>query len=377
MSALYLHIPFCAGKCPYCDFFSTAHPPLPLADYVELLLLDLQQLRKSFPHSPPFETIYFGGGTPSLLSAQQIEQLLTRIQDLFGRAEGAEITLEANPGDLSAELLHAYRQAAINRLSLGVQSLNDDFLRLLGRRHSAAQAAEAVALARAAGFDNLSLDLIFALPGQGLRALDQDLAALLALAPEHVSLYGLTFEPGTPLTVRRERGELAAVNDDLYVEQYHLLANQLEQAGFEHYEISNFARPGRRCRHNQGYWRRQSCLAVGAGGHGFSARGWGERRHIPADLEGYQSRLQNGDNPAEVLETFDRLAAMKEYAYLALRTSDGIEQRDFERRFGCSFERAFPEALKKLRGQLHNDGSHWFLKRSGWLLYDHLISEFL
>ncbi|MEA3363139.1 MAG: radical SAM family heme chaperone HemW [Thermodesulfobacteriota bacterium] len=379
MSSLYLHIPFCSSKCPYCDFFSQVGSQLQIDEYVELLCLNIKILKQTRPTTTPLETIFFGGGTPSLLSIKQIENILNNIEQNFGTETAAEITLEANPGTVTLEQLQGYRQAGVNRLSLGIQSLNDQTLQLLGRIHTANQARESVFAARTAGFDNLSLDLMFALPKQDLISLEQEITALLNLEPEHISLYGLSFEEGTDFFTRLQSGQLSPCADNLYADQYHLLHEQLNVAGFEHYEISNFARPKRRCRHNQVYWKRGDCLAIGAGAHSFINQKWGERWHIPANLRDYKKSLLRGESPAELLETYNQLGAMKEYVYLALRTSDGIDGADFEQKFNLPLQQAFPEALNKATDYLHSSlaTGRYSFNLNGWLIYDHLISHFL
>ncbi|MCK4690622.1 MAG: radical SAM family heme chaperone HemW [Desulfuromonadales bacterium] len=377
MSSLYLHIPFCSSKCPYCDFFSQVGSQKQLDEYVELLNLNIRILQQKFPHNPPLETIFFGGGTPSLLSAEQIGSLLKNIKGTFDIDKNAEITLEANPGTVDLDQLRGYRQAGVNRLSLGIQSLNDQHLQLLGRIHTADQAQDSVIAARAAGFNNLSLDLMFALPDQDLSSLEEELSLLLELSPEHVSLYGLSFEKGTEFAVRLQRGELTACGESLYADQYRLLHERMNAAGFEHYEISNFARPGSRCRHNQVYWRRQTCLALGCGAHSFIADGWGERWHVPPDLSAYRRMLQNGQNACELLESFDRRTAMAETVYLALRTADGLSRTRFRRQFGSFPEELFPDAFRRQAERLKLVDDSWRLDLQGWLLYDHLISAFL
>lgn len=377
MSSLYVHIPFCVSRCLYCDFFSTTVRGTAHESYVALLLQQLKVLRLNEPATTALKTLYLGGGTPSVLKTEQLVLLLSACRELFGFAADAEMSIEVNPATFTGNYLQRLREIGFNRLSIGVQSFHSGQLLRLGRCHDPEQSRQTIAAARSAGFDNLSLDLMFALPGQKREQLENEIDQLLHHEPEHISVYGLTIEQGTAFARQLRQGRLETCDDDDYASQYELLRERLTRAGYEHYELSNFARTGYRCRHNQVYWRRQSCLALGAGAHGFCDRGWGERWHVPADLEGYRSCLQRGENPAEVLETFDRVAAMKEYAYLALRTSDGIERRDFVRRFGCSPEKAFPEAQKKLGGQLHSDGQHWYLNPSSWLLYDHLISAFL
>ncbi len=377
MKSLYFHIPFCSRKCPYCDFFSQVASSSEIADYCRLLHRHLELVRREYPQSGPLETIFFGGGTPSLLAAEQVGGLLSLTEKLFGFAADIEVTLEANPGTLAGADLVAYRSAGVNRLSLGVQALDDGHLRRLGRIHSAAQAVDSYLQARSAGFTNISLDLIFALPGQGLADLRHQATLLLELNPEHLSLYGLTYEEGTPFGERYERGELIACDEDLYVEQYRLLHQLGEAAGYEHYEISNFARPGFRCRHNQVYWQQRGCLAVGCGAHGFSERGWGQRFAVASDLAVYRDRIARDENPAQLLEEHRREEAMSEYVYLALRTRDGIDLAAFEKRFAADFQREFADALETIGEHLVYEDGSVRLKLSGWLIYDHLISHFL
>jgi len=377
MSSLYLHIPFCCRKCPYCDFYSLVGTPQQLDEYVDVLCNHLQFLLTTNPDLPALRTIFFGGGTPSLLKSDQVGRILDFLKSGFGLRDDAEISLEANPGTLDAEKLCGYRAAGINRLSLGVQSLRDDHLQLLGRVHTAGQAQSSVAQARAAGFDNINLDLMFNLPGQDRKALEEELEALLELRPEHLSLYGLSFEEGTEFSARLQKGELKPVEEQESAAQYRQLHHRLQQVGFEHYEISNFARPGFRCRHNQIYWQRSNCLGAGCGAHSFTSVGYGRRLAVPPDLERFRQRLEKGKDPAELLETFDRQGAMAETIYLALRTRDGLSQTDFLKRFGQTPEEVFPLAFQQLRERLRFEDDGWRFDLQGWLLYDHLISQFL
>ncbi len=377
MSSLYIHIPFCSSKCPYCDFYSQVGTLEQIDEYVNFLNLNTEILKQGTSSPQPFDTIFFGGGTPSLLSVPQIERILNTIQKTFGIKENVEISLEANPGTVNLEKLQGYRQAGINRLSLGIQSLNDKNLQVLGRIHNVHHAHESIDAARSAGFDNLNLDLMFALPNQDLTGLKQEIRTLLSFAPEHISLYGLTFEEGTDFSAQLQSGKLSSCEESLYAEQYNLLHEKLAAAGYDHYEISNFASLDRRCHHNQIYWQRESCLAIGVGSHSFIGEGWGERWHIPADLKLYKSSLLHGENPAELLETYDHQDAMKEFVYLALRTRDGINLNKFKQLFNLSIDQAFPIALKKTGKYLHTDNNHYNFRLNGWLLYDHLISRFL
>lgn len=375
MPGLYLHIPFCRRKCPYCDFFSVEGDDVRLAGYPALLQ---RHLAWAAAHGwqGPFDTVYFGGGTPSLLTAEAVGALLETATSAFGLTDDVEITLEANPGTVTPARLAGYRAAGVNRLSLGLQSLDPVQLGVLGRLHDAAQGVQAVEWARGAGFNNLSLDLIFALPDQTLPALEQQLDRYLALAPEHLSCYGLTAEPDTPFHHRVLTGNLRLPDGDFYAEAFLLLHERLTAAGYDHYEIANYARPGQACRHNLGYWARREYLGVGAGAHSFRAAGWGARWGVPADLDGYAEALVSHREPAEGLETFERGGAMSEVLYLGLRTREGVDDAAFCRQFGRGVAEAYPQAVESLRPWLHSEAGRWRLTVDGWLLYDRLIQEF-
>ncbi len=375
MAGLYLHIPFCAHKCHYCDFFSAPPAGDQLATWHLLLERNLRLIGTE--QRPEIETIFFGGGTPSLLSPAQVSSTLACCRELFPLSQNIEISLEANPGTLTASSLAGFLAAGINRLSLGIQSFDNKYLQLLGRGHSAEEAAKSFMLARDIGFTNISVDLIFALPGQGPSDLEQEIEKLLALSPEHVGIYGLSVENDTLLQEMVTRGQVAEVDEETYAKSYLQLNRLLSAAGYEHYEISNFARPGFRCRHNQAYWQRKTCLAAGAGAHAFDATGYGKRSAIPPDLMNYQQQLNRGQNPAELLEEFDQRQAMAETLYLALRTSEGVDSAAFAQRFGISLAEAFPAALASLSPHLQQRGNHYFFTAESWLLYDHLISHFL
>lgn len=377
MAGLYFHIPYCRAKCDYCDFFSVADAQLSLDDYVRLLLRQVSLEGGQPAPAGPLDTVFFGGGTPSLLAPEAVARLLAAVDRRWGLAAGAEISLEANPGSVSGGTLAGYRAAGINRLSLGVQSFSPGALEQLGRRHTVAQADRALEEAREAGFDNLSVDLMNGLPGQTLAELDQELARLLAWQPEHVSCYGLTVEPGTLLARRRELEGIELPGEEQAERFFRRVHAVLEAAGYHHYEISNFARPGRDCRHNLGYWRRQSCLALGAGAHGFDARGWGRRLAAPADLAAYAASLELGRDPLVLLEAYDRQGAMSETLYLGLRTAEGVAEAGFVERFGCGVAEAFPEALSRLGERLVRKAGRWRFDLAGWLLFDHLILPFL
>jgi oxygen-independent coproporphyrinogen-3 oxidase len=232
-------------------------------------------------------------------------------------------------------------------------------------------------MARQAGFDNLSLDLIFALPGQTLLDLRQDILEFCEFEPEHLSCYGLTVETGTPLEISVQQGLLELPDDECYAEAFLCLHESLVDAGYVHYEISNYARPGFACRHNLGYWQRQSCFGLGAGAHSFSAAGWGERRATAPDLDAYRHAVLAGRDPSESLELFDHTAAMRETLYLGLRTHQGVDERQFRATYGVGVAEAFPEAVRQLAAQLECRDGAWRFRPDGWLLFDRLIQAFL
>jgi oxygen-independent coproporphyrinogen-3 oxidase len=377
MTGLYIHVPFCRSKCPYCDFFSLPAAAGELAAYPGLLRRQLAAARRSGLWTGPFSTVFFGGGTPSLLPAAAVGELLAAAGDLFGLAPGAEITLEANPGTLSAQSLAGFRAAGVNRLSLGLQSLDARNLQRLGRGHSAAQGEEAVRLARGAGFDNVGLDLIYGLPGQTEAALAEEIGRFLALAPDHLSCYGLTVEEGTPFHRLQRSGALQLPEEETAADLFRLLDDRLPAAGLRHYEIANYALPGRECRHNLGYWARSPYLGLGGGAHSFLDRGWGERRAAAPDLERYRRLVEEGAEATELLERFDRRGAMAETLYLGLRTAGGVEEAAFCARFGTGVAEAFPEGVRRAGERLALRDGRWRFDLDGWLLYDHLITPFL
>jgi oxygen-independent coproporphyrinogen-3 oxidase len=376
MSGLYLHIPFCIQKCPYCDFFSEEAGEANITDYPSLLKRHLTWAAEH-GESQPIETIYFGGGTPSLLSPQAVADILQTANQVFDVSKNAEITLEANPGTVSQRSLSGYRNAGVNRLSLGLQTCSDSQLALLGRLHNRKDGIAAYNWARQAGFDNLSLDLMFALPGQTPAALEEDLCNYLELAPEHLSCYGLTAEPGTPFQQRVSSGEMALPDEEFYADAFMLIHERLAGAGYEHYEIANYARDGYTCRHNLGYWQRRPCLGIGAGAHSFRNAQWGSRWEVPADLAAYRQALHDRQEPMRCLETFDDQSALHETIYLALRTRRGIADDELRHRFGCTLQEAFPEAIAASAQWLVSKDGRWSFTPAGWLLFDHLILPFL
>lgn len=334
--ALYVHLPWCIRKCPYCDFNSHASPNgPPESPYVAALLVDLAQDLTGPAAGRPLVSIFIGGGTPSLFSGAAIARLLDGVRALANLVPDAEITLEANPGSADAANFAAYRAAGVNRLSIGVQSLDEDKLRRLGRIHDPGQAHAAVALARSAGFDNLNLDLMYALPGQTLGEAAADLDAVIALGPEHLSYYQLTLEPNTPF----HRAPPPLPDDDLAADMHDQGADRLTAAGFGQYEVSAYARPGRRCRHNINYWEFGDYLGVGAGAHAKltdPATGRVERSAKHRHPDAYLAAVPDGAF-ASTRRTLGPDDLALEFVMFALRLNAGFDPRLFEERTGLTY----------------------------------------
>lgn len=313
MAGLYVHIPFCKKRCLYCDFFSTTL--LERRDeYVETVLQEISARKNEA--GEPIRTIYIGGGTPSTLEVRHIQSLLMSI----GTEDAVEVTMELNPGDASKTYLRALRQAGVNRLSMGVQSFDDRLLQLIGRRHSAMQAKEAVRMAQEAGFDNISIDLIYALPTQTTAQWKADIETSLQLGVQHISTYGLMYEQGTALTRMLEQGAIEPVDEDTENALYDYLCERLQQAGLEHYEVSNFALPGYTSKHNSSYWNGTPYVGVGVGAHSYIRN---ERSWNPDDLDAYIEGIRRGTLVRES-ETLTETDLYNERIMLGLRTSHGI-----------------------------------------------------
>jgi oxygen-independent coproporphyrinogen-3 oxidase len=378
MSSLYFHIPFCISKCSYCDFTSFAQPEMSTASYVELLLEELRLRAKRLePEDCP--TLYFGGGTPSLLTPEQISRLIAAVREHYSIAKAAEITLEANPGTVTLASLKGYLAAGINRLSLGIQSLDDQQLALLGRIHSAGEAVAAFEMARTAGFTNIGIDLMHGLPGQTLEKWRLTLQKAVAMRPEHVSVYGLSVEAGTPFAKKAAQGELHLPDEELAVAMLEQTAETLCRAGYEHYEISNYALPGYRSRHNQVYWRRGNYLGFGAGAHSFQkGHGYGVRRENPGTLAEYAATVSSEKLPDREL-SLTRQEAMAEFMFLGLRMMEGVNREEFAMQFDMGLEETFPGVIDSLcaRGLLLAEGAIVRLTAKGLLLANLVMAEFV
>jgi oxygen-independent coproporphyrinogen-3 oxidase len=351
-TALYIHFPFCLKKCLYCDFNSLAGSPLKAEEYVAGLLREMALRAGELSEPACAPTLYFGGGTPSLMDPTLVGRIIDSAAKLYHLDNDAEITLEANPGTLTRERLAGYRSAGVNRLSLGVQSFDDRQLGLLGRVHSAGQALAAYALARDAGFSNISIDLIHSLPGESADMWGAELRKTLALQPEHISAYALTLEEGTPLADQAAAGTVALPAENEAVRQFELTTELLQASGYEQYEISNFARPGFRARHNQVYWRRASYLGFGAGAHSFLCEApHGVRWKNPDLPERYLAPLAHWALPEEEMHQLSRREAISEWLFLGLRMLEGVELAQFDNEFGGAVTDLFANELATLTGQ--------------------------
>jgi oxygen-independent coproporphyrinogen-3 oxidase len=384
--SLYLHIPFCHTKCHYCDFNSYAGLLNWREPYVRGLLREIEWAgnlaRRSgcagrpTDHPWPCRTIFFGGGTPSLLSAEQIARTLETARRVFAVQPDAEITLEANPGTLELAHLAGLRAAGVNRLSMGAQSFDAGLLRWMGRIHSPEEIESAFWMARQAGFDNINLDFIFGLPDQRLEQWETTLERALALEPEHLSLYSLIVEEGTPLFDWVEAGRVQVADDDLTAEMYLLAQRWLAEAGYVQYEISNWAKPGKACEHNLTYWRNLPYLGVGAGAHSC----FGGRRFSTAlKVRDYLERVQRDGHAMLEGEDISQELEMAETAMLALRLNEGLSLALFERRYGCSFDTVFAGrlALVEAAGLLERVDGRVRLSERGLLLGNEVFERLL
>ncbi|MEL7627046.1 MAG: radical SAM family heme chaperone HemW [Anaerolineaceae bacterium] len=386
MTAVYIHFPFCVQRCQYCDFITYAG----MAHFIPAYLDSLKkEMRLVLPGAEPADSVYFGGGTPSLLKTAQLSELLETLDDLIGINTNAEITMEANPGTISLESLKALREVGVNRLSLGIQSFSDLDLNILGRIHSAKQANEGIHSAQQAGFSNISLDLIFGLPGQTLTSWQQNLDQALASGVQHFSLYSLIIEPGTPFEKKVACGELALPDEDLAADMFELAIDYLPKQGFEQYEISSWALgEANESLHNKVYWKNQDYYGLGAGAHGKV--GNFRVRNVPTIPE-YISAIDQAHHkksdfsPAlEEKLAVDKFTSMQETMMLGLRlTREGISENEFRLRHQEEMRIVFKEEINRIvksglaEWQTQQDGEHLVLTHRGIMLGNQAFQEFV
>ncbi|HBI27685.1 MAG TPA: coproporphyrinogen III oxidase [Peptococcaceae bacterium] len=380
-AALYLHFPFCLQKCRYCSFNS-----LPLSQIVSheerMGLTDryLKALQKeiSFYADDKWElsSIYCGGGTPTVLNADSISQVLSCCSRHFHWSADIEISVEANPGTVTLEKLKDIKKVGVNRLSLGAQSFHPEELKLLGRTHQAGEIVESYEAARDAGFDNINLDLIYGLPGQSLASWSDTLKEALRLSPEHLSVYGLSLEASTPLAQDIEEGKLEPSSEDLQIAMWEKTAKSMAAAGYVRYEISNYAQPGRECRHNITYWENRPYLGVGAGAHGYLER---LRYADESDLQIYMNRVEGGEFPRVFEERQSDLDERVCTIIMGLRLTKGLSRKGFIMRFGRPFEDFYGKELSLLVGEglLGVSEDAIFLTEGGRLLANYVLSHFV
>ncbi len=366
MASLYLHIPFCRRLCGYCDFFKSVKMDR-MSGVVEAMMGELESER-DFISTRKLSTIYFGGGTPSLLSGEQVGGFMDRIAKLYDVGSVEEVTLEANPDDLTYDYLVALRDAGVDRLSIGVQSFDDGALRFMNRRHTAQQAIRAIEDARRVGFDNIAIDLIFGVDGFGEEVLRESLTRAVELEVQHVAAYHLTIEEGTMFAKRLARGEISVVAEEVSDREFEVVREVLLKGGYEHYEVSNYAKKGRRSRHNSAYWRGEEYLGIGAGAHSFS----GEKRRWGCDsiedyLAGGESRYGG--------EELTRENRHNERVMTRLRCCEGIDLLSFEREFGeDSVARLMSAAKNSITlGDLVCEDGHLRIPTSRFLRSDYII----
>ena len=370
---LYIHVPFCKRKCNYCDFYSLSCPQKDnFADYVSIICSHIEKEAHLY-EDLVFDTVFLGGGTPSLLDETEITRLFDAIRANLNVSENAEISIEANPGTLTREKLLAYKKCGINRISMGLQSSCDSELSMLGRIHTLEEFEKSYRLVKEAGFDNVSVDIMYALPSQNLDSLMRTVDYVSHLNPTHVSAYCLKIEDGTPLS----KMKLDLPSEDEQYEMYLSLCERLAEFGYEQYEISNFAKNGARCVHNLKYWLSKEYVGFGPAAHSFFD---GVRYFYDSDLSAYVNAIKDGNLPKKQVEDLPALTdeeRMDEYVMLALRLSDGIDTADFASRFGVNFEDAYDIQKYVDSGHITFDGKHYGFTSKGFFVSNYILSNML
>ena len=373
MAGIYIHIPFCKQRCNYCAFYSTTLYNI-REKYVDALCKEIV-LRKEYAGSAPIGTIYFGGGTPSTLTMEQLQKICGTIYSTHSVLPTAEVTIECNPDDLTPDFLAQLKQLPFNRISMGVQSFNDTQLKRLGRRHNAQKAREAVHNAREAGYNNISIDLIFALPGSTITEWEHDLDSAIALHPDHLSAYNLTYEEGTPLYRALERGDFAELSEEENVEQFQTLITKMKEAGYRHYEISNFALPGCESRHNSSYWNDTPYIGCGAAAHSYNGT---SRQWNIADIQEYIKGMESGEYNFEI-EQLTEEERYNDTILTRLRTADGLPLEWMKEKFCDRLNRYMQHSAEKeiALGNLKEENGSLSLTEKGIFISDAVIRELI
>lgn len=373
MAGIYLHIPFCKKRCIYCDFFSSTRNEKK-ATYIEALCQELE-LRRDYLDEERIETIYFGGGTPSQLAKEDFERIFSSLYKIYPISPEAEITLEANPDDLSPEYIHMLRTLPFNRLSIGIQTFNENTLKLLQRRHTAQQAIEAFTRCREAGFHNISIDLMYGLPGETMESWEKDLQQALEMKPEHISAYHLIYEESTPLWKLRQQHQVEEVEEDLSVSLFTTLIHRLKEHGYQHYEISNFSLPGFHSRHNSSYWTGKKYLGCGASAHSYNGH---SRQWNVASIEKYIQGIEQ-KKPEYEIEELDLYTRYNDFVITTIRTSWGMPLSKLKFDFGDSlYQYCLRMAQPHLKqGKLEITNHVLRLTESGIFVSDGIMSDML
>ena len=370
MAGLYIHIPFCKQACHYCDFHFSTNLQL-MEQMMDSILLELQ-LRKAYLKGEAVDTIYFGGGTPSLVPAEYLEKILDQISALFPGSK-QEVTLEANPDDLNPQALAAWKSLGIDRLSLGIQSFQDQILKAYNRAHNSKEATQAIQLARAAGFEKFSIDLIYGYPHSDHRLWQLDLEEALRLDPGHLSAYSLTIEPKTTFGNWTKKGKFSPAEDEFVAQQFEYLQEQCDKAGYLQYEISNFSRPNQAAVHNSNYWKRSPYLGIGPSAHSFDGN---SRGFNPSSNTSYTKALAAGSLPF-VLEELTPEECINEEILTGLRTSWGLDTGSLAERYHLDILEIKKGSITKLTelGMIHTVAKTLTLTRKGQLLADSIASD--
>lgn len=374
MAGLYIHIPFCESKCIYCDFYSMANNNHLIDKYINALLVEAV-LRKNELNSETLTTVYLGGGTPSLLSITQLSKIVNGLKKVFDFSEVEEFTIEVNPDDVTAYYIQQAKSLGINRVSMGVQSFSDEDLRFINRRHTAKQATDAIHIIKKAGIDNISIDLIYGIPGQNIEIWKNNVDTAISLSVQHISAYTLMYEEGTRLSVMRSLGKITEMDDDVVAAMYDYLVAQLKSNGYTHYEISNFALPGFHSRHNSSYWNLTPYLGLGVAAHSFDGT---VRRFNPSNLKKYLDALGEGNLCVEV-EKITKAEKYDEYVMLRLRTADGIDADELMHRFDEEYYQFFIEKTKPLvsEGSLINENGRYYIPENHIMISDNITCDLL
>lgn len=373
MAGIYIHVPFCKTRCAYCDFFSTTLHDLK-SRYVDALCQELA-MRQNYLHDATIGTLYFGGGTPSQLSEDDFRRIFNKIEEVYDLDTCEEITLEANPDDLTDDYVMMLTTLPFNRISMGIQTFHEPTLQLIGRRHTAQEAIEAVRRCQQHGFSNISIDLIYGLPGETPEQWKEDLQKAFSLEVQHISAYHLTYEHGTRLWQMLQKHEIAEVDEDTSVELFRILCQEMHKAGYEHYEISNFALPGFRSRHNSAYWHEVPYLGCGPGAHSFDGD---SREWNVSSLQKYIDALEKGQRNYEQ-ETLDKDTRYNEFIMTRLRTCEGFSLDDLQQRFGLAYHNYCQHLAAPFlkQGLLLQDEDTLRLSREGIFVSDDIISDLM